>query len=136
MSKKGILYLLALLIIFALFKWCGTGGSSVSSLYGTYYGTDRYGNQIEICLRPDSIDEWTKVGVQYGPNLVFKDSKGKTKSVESQTIEWSWDLKGKYVQTYYHGNKRYVIDLKSHNIYPSWGDYLDKTEGIPYKKRQ
>lgn len=80
---KRILIIAALVLaVFLIIRSCGgdestsgQGGGKVSSLYGTYVGTDNYGNTISITLKPDSDNEWRKFGEDNSSNLVYKDSK-------------------------------------------------------------
>lgn len=137
MERKTItLIAIVVLGIVLLVRWCsGSGTSSVESLYGTYTGTDRFGNKVEIRLKSESKNEWTKYGEDWSDNLVYKDSKGKTQSTDWQLITWTWDLKDGYIQTFYNNpSPRRVIDVKGKKIYQSWGEYLDKRNGFSYTK--
>lgn len=120
--------------IWLLGKCSGCGSvSSVESLYGTYVGTDNYGNNVKIELSSNSDNEWRKYGKDYSDNLVYTDSRGKMRDMPSQTIKWTWDLNDGYVQVYYNNSERYVIDIKGKKIYDSWGEYLDRRDGFSYR---
>ena len=100
-----------------LSKCSGCGSvSSVESLYGTYVGTDNYGNKVKIELSSESDNEWRKYGKDYSDNLVWTDSQGRTRGMDFQTIKWTWDLNDGYIQVYYDGYERYVIDIKGEKI--------------------
>ena len=114
----------------------GKGTGKVSSLYGTYVGTDDYGNTISITLKPDSDNEWRKFGEDNSSNLVYKDSKGRTRSTDGQSIKWTWDFDQGYVQTYYLGNERTIIDFKHKKFYKKYGEFIDGRNGIPYTFRK
>ena len=136
--KKIALVLVALLALLMLVRWCGSGASSVESLYGTYTGTDSFGHKVKIVLKPESANEWKKYGEDWSDNLVYKDSRGKIQDMEMQTITWTWDLDRGYVKTYYRGNtidgERTIIDIRGKKMYHSWGEYLDKRNGFSYTK--
>lgn len=121
-----------ILLIF-LCKTCASD-NSVDSLYGTYVGTDYHGNTISITLSPESENEWRKYGTDNSSTLVYKDSYGRLQSTPQQSITWTWDLDEGYVKTFYLGNLRTIIDTKDKKFYHSWGNYIDKRNGTPYKK--
>lgn len=121
---------MAIVAIVTILSCCG-GGSNVSSLYGTYTGTDDYGNTICITLRPESDNEWRKYGDDRSSNLVFTDSEGRTRHTD-QSIKWTWDFDQGYVQTYYLGNERTIIDFKHKRFYKKYGEFIDGRNGIPY----
>ena len=114
----------------------GKGTGKVSSLYGTYVGTDDYGNTISITLKPDSDNEWRKYGEDHSSNLGHVDSKGRFKSSDWQSITWTWDFDAGYVQTYYLGNERTIIDFKHKKFYEKYGEFIDGRNGIPYTFRK
>lgn len=125
--------LMALIAIVTVLSSCGgNGGGDVSSLYGTYEGRDSYGNTICITLSSDSDNEWRKLGEDRSSNLVYTDSKGRTKSDSRQSITWTWDFDKGYVQTYYLGNKRTIIDFKHKKFYNKYGEFIDGKNGTPY----
>ncbi len=141
---KRILIIAALVLaVFLIIRSCGEdestsgqGRGKVSSLYGTYVGTDDYGNTISITLKPDSDNEWRKFGEDNSSNLVYKDYKGRTRSTEGQSIKWTWDFDQGYVQTYYLGNERTIIDFKHKKFYNKYGEFIDGRNGIPYTFRK
>ncbi len=141
---KRILIIAALVLaVFLIIRSCGgdestsgQGRGKVSSLYGTYVGTDDYGNTISITLKPDSDNEWRKFGEDNSSNLVYKDYKGRTRSTEGQSIKWTWDFDQGYVQTYYLGNERTIIDFKHKKFYNKYGEFIDGRNGIPYTFRK
>ncbi len=141
---KRILIIAALVLaVFLIIRSCGgdestsgQGRGKVSSLYGTYVGTDDYGNTISITLKPDSDNEWRKYGEDNSSNLVYKDYKGRTRSTEGQSIKWTWDFDQGYVQTYYLGNERTIIDFKHKKFYNKYGEFIDGRNGIPYTFRK
>ena len=140
--KRIIIIVSAVLAAFLIIRSCGgdgstsgQGGGKVSSLYGTYVGTDDYGNTISITLKPDSDNEWRKFGEDNSSTLVYKDSKGRIRSSDGQSIQWTWDFDAGYVQTYYLGNERTIIDFKHKKFYKSYGEFLDNRNGIPYNKK-
>jgi len=110
----------------------GGGNNDVTSLYGTYTGNDSYGNTICITLKDESENEWKKYGEDHSSNLCWTDSKGKIHHGDWQSITWDWDFSKGYVQTYYNGNKRTIIDFKNKKFYDSYGDYIDGRDGVPY----
>ena len=119
------------------FRSCGCSDEStitLESLYGTYEGTDQYGDKVKIVLKPESDNEWRKYGEDWSDNLVYTDYKGRLKSTSWQTIKWTWDLNDGYVVTYYNSSERTVIDIKGGMMYDSWGEYLDKRNGFSYVK--
>lgn len=138
MKKTIYTILLAIVAVFMLVRWCGTGSSSVESLYGTYTGTDNNGRKVKIVLKPESDNEWRKYGEDWSDNLVYKDSYGKYQHTDWQTIKWTWDLQEGWVKTYYigrtGGGERTIIDIKGGKMYNSWGEYLDKRNGFKYTK--
>ena len=91
-------------------------------------------------LRSDSKNEWKKYGTDYSDNLTTRsisyDNRGNEKRgwkpIESQGIEWSWDLHKGYIKVYYNGSERYIIDINNGKMYGSWGAYLDKRDGFSY----
>ena len=105
---------------------------TVESLYGTYTGVDRFGNNIKIVLMNESYNDYKKWGRDYSDNLVWKDSQGRLQSCEFQTIKWDWSLAKGYSKVSYDMYERYVIDFKREKIYCSYGEYLDDRNGIPY----
>lgn len=123
-----------LLLGLSMMASCG-GGSDVSSLYGTYEGRDAHGNTVSITLKPDSDNEWRKYGEDHSSNLGHVDSKGRFKSSDWQSITWTWDFDAGYVQTYYLGNERTIIDFKYKKFYKKYGEFLDGRNGIPYNKK-
>jgi len=141
---KRIFIIAALVLaVFLIIRSCGEdestsgqGGGKVSSLYGTYVGTDNYGNTISIILKPDSDNEWRKYGEDHSSNLGHVDSKGKFKSSDWQSITWTWDFDAGYVQTYYLGNERTIIDFKHKKFYNKYGEFIDGRNGIPYTFRK
>ena len=130
-KMKKFIYAVMLLLGLSMMVSCG-GGSDVSSLYGTYTGTDDYGNTISITLRPESDNEWRKFGDDCSSNLVYKDYKGRIQSTDCQSIKWTWDFDAGYVQTYYLGNERTIIDFKHKKFYKKYGEFIDSRNGIPY----
>lgn len=131
---KKLLFAVMLLLGLSMMVSCGRSGN-VSSLYGTYTGTDNYGNTISITLKPDSDNEWRKFGEDNSSNLVYKDYKGRTRSTDGQSIKWTWDFDAGYVQTYYLGNERTIIDFKHKKFYKNYGEFIDGRNGIPYNKK-
>lgn len=133
--KKILTVILCVLCALWWLGKCGADGSidSVESLYGTYVGTDNYGNNVKIVLSSKSDNEWRKYGKDYSDNLVWTDSQGRTRGMDFQTITWTWDLNDGYVQVYYDSYERYVIDIKGGMIYDSWGAYLDGRDGFSYR---
>ena len=128
---KRFMYAAMLLLGLSMVISCGSGGN-VSSLYGTYEGKDNHGNPISITLKPDSDNEWRKFGEDHSSNLVYKDSKGRTQFTDFQSINWTWDFDKGYVQTYYLGNERTIIDFKHKKFYRRYGEFIDGRNGIPY----
>lgn len=122
---------MAIVAIVTILSGCG-GGGNVSSLYGTYEGKDDYGNTISITLLPKSDNEWRKYGEDHSSNLVYTDYKGRTQHTNFQSIEWTWDFDKGYVQTYYLGNERTIIDFKHKKFYHRYGEFIDGRNGIPY----
>lgn len=136
MSRKILLLIIAILGTLLLIHWCGGNDySSVESLYGTYQGVDNNGRRVKIVLKSESDNEWRKYGEDRSDDLVYKDSNGTVKDMECQTITWTWNLPEGYVQTYYHGNERTIIDVKGGKMYYYWGEYLDKRNGFSFTKR-
>ena len=131
---KKLLFAVMLLLGLSMMVSCGRSGN-VSSLYGTYTGTDNYGSTISITLKPDSDNEWRKFGEDNSSNLVYKDYKGRTRSTDGQSIKWTWDFDAGYVQTYYLGNERTIIDFKHKKFYKNYGEFIDGRNGIPYNKK-
>ena len=132
---KKLLYAVMLLLGLSMMISCG--GGDVSSLYGTYTGTDDYGNTISITLKPESSDNgWSKSGSDCSSNLVYKDYKGRIQSTDCQSITWSWNFDAGYVQTYYLDNKRTIIDFKHKKFYRRYGEFIDGRDGIPYTFRK
>ena len=140
MEKKISYVIVAIVAVFLLFRWCGNAStSSLESLYGTYQGTDNNGRKVKIILKSESDNEWRKYGEDWSDNLVYKDSYGKIKDMDWQTIKWTWDLEEGYVKTYYigrgsTGDPRIIIDVKGGKMYNSWGEYLDKQNGFKFTK--
>ena len=141
--KRIFIIAAIVLAVYLIARSCGEDNSStgkgtgkVSSLYGTYVGTDDYGNTISITLKPDSDNEWRKFGEDNSSNLVYKDSKGRTRSTDGQSIKWTWDFDQGYVQTYYLGNERTIIDFKHKKFYKKYGEFIDGRNGIPYTFRK
>ena len=132
---KRFVYAVMLLLGLSMMASCG-GGSDVSSLYGTYEGRDAHGNTVSITLKPDSDNEWRKYGEDHSSNLGHMDSKGKFKSSDWQSITWTWDFDAGYVQTYYLGNERTIIDFKHKKFYNKYGEFIDGRNGIPYTFRK
>ena len=132
---KRFVYAVMLLLGLSMMASCG-GGSDVSSLYGTYEGRDAHGNTVSITLKPDSDNEWRKFGEDHSSNLGHMDSKGKFKSSDWQSITWTWDFDAGYVQTYYLGNERTIIDFKHKKFYNKYGEFIDGRNGIPYTFRK
>lgn len=132
---KKLLFAVMLLLGLSMMVSCGRSGN-VSSLYGTYTGTDNYGSTISITLKPDSDNEWRKYGEDHSSNLGHVDSKGRFKSSDWQSITWTWDFDAGYVQTYYLGNERTIIDFKHKKFYNKYGEFIDKRNGIPYTFRK
>ncbi len=130
-KMKRLMYAAMLLLGLSMVISCGSGGN-VSSLYGTYTGTDDQGNTISITLRPDSDNEWRKYGDDCSSNLGRVDSKGRFQSSDRQSIEWTWDFDKGYVQTYYLGNERTIIAFKHKKFYHRYGEFIDGRNGIPY----
>lgn len=115
--------------------------NSVESLYGTYTATTKGGTKVKVVLRSDSKHEWKKYGTDYSDNLItpstiYDNNRGYErqgwKPIESQGIEWSWDLRKGYIKVYYDGRERYIIDINNGKMYGSWGEYLDKRNGFSY----
>ena len=131
-KMKKMMYAVMLLLGLSMIGVSCSGGSDVSSLYGTYEGKDAHGNTISITLKADSDNEWRKFGEDHSSNLVYKDSKGRTQFTDFQSIKWSWDFDAGYVQTYYLGNERTIIDFKHKKIYKEYGEFIDSRNGIPY----
>lgn len=134
-KMKRFVYAVMLLLGLSMMASCG-GGSDVSSLYGTYEGRDAHGNAVSITLKPDSDNEWRKYGEDHSSNLGHVDSKGKFKSSDWQSITWTWDFDAGYVQTYYLGNERTIIDFKHKKFYNKYGEFIDGRNGIPYTFRK
>ena len=134
-KMKRFVYAVMLLLGLSMMASCG-GGSDVSSLYGTYEGRDAHGNTVSITLKPDSDNEWRKYGEDHSSNLGHMDSKGKFKSSDWQSITWTWDFDAGYVQTYYLGNERTIIDFKHKKFYNKYGEFIDGRNGIPYTFRK
>ena len=134
-KMKRYVYAVMLLLGLSMMASCG-GGSDVSSLYGTYEGRDAHGNTVSITLKPDSDNEWRKYGEDHSSNLGHMDSKGKFKSSDWQSITWTWDFDAGYVQTYYLGNERTIIDFKHKKFYNKYGEFIDGRNGIPYTFRK
>lgn len=134
-KMKRFVYAVMLLLGLSMMASCG-GGSDVSSLYGTYEGRDAHGNTVSITLKPDSDNEWRKYGEDHSSNLGHVDSKGKFKSSDWQSITWTWDFDAGYVQTYYLGNERTIIDFKHKKFYNKYGEFIDGRNGIPYTFRK
>lgn len=134
-KMKRFVYAVMLLLGLSMMASCG-GGSDVSSLYGTYEGRDAHGNTVSITLKPDSDNEWRKYGEDHSSNLGHVDSKGKFKSSDWQSITWTWDFDAGYVQTYYLGNERTIIDFKHKRFYKKYGEFIDGRNGIPYTFRK
>ena len=130
--------------IYLLIKCCDGSSTdsinSVESLYGTYTATTNGGTKVKVVLRSDSKNEWKKYGTDYSDNLTTRsisyDNRGNEKRgwkpIESQGIEWSWDLHKGYIKVYYNGSERYIIDINNGKMYGSWGAYLDKRDGFSY----
>lgn len=131
LSLLGITKCMAIVAFVTILSSCG-GGGNVSSLYGTYEGREDNGNTISITLLPDSDNEWRKFGEDHSSNLVYKDSKGRTQFTDFQSIKWTWDFDQGYVQTYYLGNERTIIDFKHKKFYHRYGEFIDGRNGIPY----
>ena len=131
--KKIKVILIVSAFLWILGKYVGVGGS-VESLYGTYTGTDKHGNKIQIELSEESDNEWRKYGKDYSDNLVYTDSYGILRKSDYQTVQWTWNLNDGYIKVYrnFNQNESYVIDLENEKIYESWGQYLDDRNGIPY----
>ena len=101
--------------IYLLIKCCDGSSTdsinSVESLYGTYTATTNGGTKVKVVLRSDSKNEWKKYGTDYSDNLTTRsisyDNRGNEKRgwkpIESQGIEWSWDLHKGYIKVYYNG---------------------------------
>ena len=123
------------------------GVKSVEALYGMYTAYDADGDKVEYTLKSESESAYTKFGSETSDNMNFKTSEdkldfytGKIKRVEkwipidSRTIRWRWDLEEGCVQIAVDMFDKYnhFIDLKGKKIYASYGEYLDKRNGLPY----
>lgn len=129
---KRFIYAAMLLLGLSMMASCGGNSGDVSSLYGTYEGKDDHGDKISITLKPDSDNEWRKFGEDRSSNLCYRDSKGRTQFTDKQSISWTWDFDKGYVQTYYLGNERTIIDFKHKKFYHRYGEFIDGRNGIPY----
>lgn len=73
------------------------------------------------------LEKWKKYGTDYSDNLITRsisyDNRGNEKRgwkpIESQGIEWSWDLRKGYIKVYYNGSERYIIDINNGKMYGS-----------------
>lgn len=131
--KKGVVIIAIVGAIWLMSKCIGCGGS-VESLYGTYIGTDRFGNKVEIELSSESDDVDTKWAYNRSDNLVYYDSRGRLCDLDFRPERYTWNLSAGYVTLLdERRDVTTVIDIKRKKIYNNWGDYLDDRNGFSYK---